>query len=627
MSLRFRARLSCIAVGSALSLAAITAQARDFSGVYVFGDSLSDAGAFTNLVGALGVPSANRFTTNPGSIWAETLAATYGRTAATAYAVNPLTGMFGQVAAGTNFAVGGARTNAQPGVFPASEGIAANIPPVSSQVSTLLARGALDGQALYAVWAGANDVFTQMGMVGAVGASAVPTAMAALTTAATDLTAQISRLKSAGAKNIVVIGVPDIGATPFAVSGGAAQVGLATMLTSTYNTALAQSLNGSGVLYFDGPKLFQAILANPAAYGITNTAIPACGASSSLGCTAAANGALFADGVHPSTLGHQIVADWVRATLEGTGRAGLLAALPIGRSGAQWRSVDGRMREFQNFGSKGGGVFVSLDRAPGGIDATATSSSASGHSSGLTVGYERALGQQWLIGAALGYEEAPFDLGNNAGRIKYDEWNLTAFASFKSGPWYVNGLASHGRLDYTSSRNFNLGPLAVAESGDTKGRQNGFRLQAGYLMNAGAVLHGPLAGVDWERVTVDGYSEKSGSASALSFGQQERKALRSRVGYQVAGEDQWGGMRARPYAQFSYEYQHKKDERDTLVGFAGSSMMAVPTSNRTGGYGVLAVGTSLRVSKDIDLGVGLMGTLGQPGGRNSALQVTLNMPL
>jgi outer membrane lipase/esterase len=614
-------------IGATIALLAGPTLAREFSAVYVFGDSLSDSGAYTPVVTALGVPTANRFTTNPGQTWAETLAAAYGRSAATAYAVNPANGSFATIATGSNFAVGGARVNAQPGVFPANPAIAANIPTVSTQVTAMVARGTLDRAALYTVWAGANDIFTQLSAVAAGGASAVPAATTALTTAATGLAAQVARLKAAGAKNIVVIGVPDIGATPFAAAGGPAQVALASQLTTGYNTALAQSLSGSGVLYLDGAQLMKSIAANPAAYGISNTTIPACGAASSLGCTASANGALFADGVHPTALGHQLIADWVRAALEGTGRAGLLAALPLGRSGAQWRAVDERLREFQNFGGAGSGAFASLDRASAGIDATANTAAASGHANALTVGYQRALNAQLLVGAALGYEDAPFDLGANAGHIKYKEWNLTAFAAYKTGPWYVNGLASAGRLDYGSTRNVVLGPLLTTASGDTKGRHTGLRLQAGYLMTSGTLVHGPLVGIDAERVTVDAYGETGGGVAALRYGEQTRESLRTRLGYQLAGDSQWNGMRARPYAQLSYDYQHRKDERDMQVGAGGTSMMAVTTANRTGGYGTLAIGATLRVARDVDLGLGLSGTLGQSGARNSALQVTLGMPL
>ena len=58
-------------------------QAQKFSQVIVFGDSLSDAGYYRPVLGAAGVPASllpilGRFTTAPGPVWAELVAAYYG---------------------------------------------------------------------------------------------------------------------------------------------------------------------------------------------------------------------------------------------------------------------------------------------------------------------------------------------------------------------------------------------------------------------------------------------------------------------------------------------------------------------------------------------------------------------
>ena len=52
------------------------AQAQQFSGVVVFGDSLSDAGYYRPFLASLGLPPAvvatlGRFTTNPGPVFSE----------------------------------------------------------------------------------------------------------------------------------------------------------------------------------------------------------------------------------------------------------------------------------------------------------------------------------------------------------------------------------------------------------------------------------------------------------------------------------------------------------------------------------------------------------------------------
>ena len=615
---RNRFTLKPSAVFAGLMLGALAnASANEYSNLFVFGDSLSDAGVYAPLVG----PS-SRFTTNPGTVWVENLGALYGHPVSTAYAAS-LTG-FVLNSTGNDFAIGGARVNATPGVLngPLAP-MAAILPPVSAQVSGFLARGPVDSNALYSVWAGANDVFTQMGVVGAGGS--IAGAQAATVTAASDLVAQISRLQSAGARNLLVINVPDIGATPFGVSGGAAQSALATGLVTAYNATLASGLAGKDVLYFDGVKLFSSILSNPTAYGFTNTRIPACGAASALGCApgAAALGALFADGVHPSSAAHQVISDWVYSTLEASGRIGQLSMVPLGRSGSQSRAMDSRMQEFQNFGYQGQGFFVTGDYSSAKRDANSSVSSSEGNGSNLLLGYEKAYSDSLFGGLTLSYGRTPFDLGNGVGTVKYDEWALSAFASHKSGNFYANALANYSWLDFESTRSLALGPFSASEHGDTGGRQFGVKGQVGYNLGNGKVVHGPLAALAWERVKVDGFSEKSGSITAMTFGEQIRESLRSRLGWQMASDDTWAGVHVRPYAQLTYDYEHSSYR----AGSVGStSAMTTQNANRTGGYGTLLGGINADISKTMRLGVGASTSIGQPGARNSSISVTLSAP-
>jgi len=76
--------------------------AAQFSGVYFFGDSLSDAGTFKPVL----PPGTGKFTTNPGPVWVEVFAQRYGFTATPANQ------------GGTDYAEGGARVALLPGVPP-----------------------------------------------------------------------------------------------------------------------------------------------------------------------------------------------------------------------------------------------------------------------------------------------------------------------------------------------------------------------------------------------------------------------------------------------------------------------------------------------------------------------------
>ncbi|MDP3637942.1 MAG: autotransporter domain-containing protein, partial [Azonexus sp.] len=400
-----------------------------------------------------------------------------------AYAAQPSTSplIFSPIDSGNNFATGSARINLVTTTSPD----AALIPPVSTQVTHMLARGPLDPNALYAISGGHNDVFAQL----SAGSNAA--AVAGIVTAANDLTAQITRLQSAGARHLIVVGIMDMTKTPIAsMPGNVPDPLLLGNLVSSFNAVLESGLAGKNLLYFNTGKMLDTVIANPAAYGFTNVTDAA--TSSSLGHApdpGKETAYLFADIRHPSAQFHKIMSEWIYSSLEGASRVGTMSLVPLGRSGAQWRSIDGRFNQFQNFGYKGQGFFVTGDYASSQKDAYAGAPSVDGFGSSLIMGYEKAFGDQLFAGVTLGYGNAPFDLGNNQGTVKYNEWALSAFASQKFGAFYVNGLATYSWLDYESKRNIALGPLNTSEQGDTRGDQFGVKGQIGYNFTLGNIIH------------------------------------------------------------------------------------------------------------------------------------------
>ena len=195
-----RFRLSMAATAVALTLAAGNASAQ-FSNIFFVGDSLTDSGTYKPIL----PPGTGLFTTNPGPVWSQVLAQRYGLTAIPANQ------------GGTNYAQGGARVTGLPGVPAAPPTGTAT--PIAAQVSQLLASGPLDGNALYAVWGGANDIFFQLGALQA-GLITPAQLQANIGTAAGDLVRQMAILQAAGAQNIIVVNLPDVGRSPFGVASG-----------------------------------------------------------------------------------------------------------------------------------------------------------------------------------------------------------------------------------------------------------------------------------------------------------------------------------------------------------------------------------------------------------------------
>lgn len=317
--------------------------------VVMFGDSLSDVGTYQ--VGVIAQVGGGKFTTNPGPIWAETLGVLL-RARVTPYRQG--FGGVSQVLGGTGFAMGGARVSQQPGIGcnPDATGActAALTIPVAQQVSEYLdANGdRFSRDQMVFLLAGANDIFFQLGVFQAKVTGGMPVeqaqaeALAAVQQAALELAGQVRRIMGKGATRVVVLNLPELSETPFGKSPEAAPVRpLIAGMVQLFNGALAAWLQGTGATLLDFHAEFMRVIENPYAFLVREINVPACDAAkiaaitngleqsgSSLFCsrqTLLQNGAaisyLFADSVHPTTLGHLIV---TRFVLVGVWKQGLL---------------------------------------------------------------------------------------------------------------------------------------------------------------------------------------------------------------------------------------------------------------------------------------------------------------
>jgi phospholipase/lecithinase/hemolysin len=300
-----------------------------FSAQVSFGDSLSDVGTYK--VGAVAAAGGGEFTINgAGKNWTELMAAQLGLPPPCAAE----TGLSGTLAVSavfnttcTGYAQGGARVTSQPGIGNAALGGVFLTVPVATQIANHLATlpgGKFSGHEIVFVLAGANDVFYQLGAVGA-GLPAA-SAVAYVGQAASDLVNDINTMtNTSGAKYVTVVNVPDINTTPYAATLSAPVQGLLSTMVTTFNGQLQSGLAGNpNVLLVDAYSVSHDQSVNPAPYGLTNVTTPACNLAnppnflgSSLVCntTNLIPGVVdhyqFADTVHPTPFGYLLLARYV----------------------------------------------------------------------------------------------------------------------------------------------------------------------------------------------------------------------------------------------------------------------------------------------------------------------------
>ncbi len=294
----------------------ISAEASSFTRINVFGDSLVETGNLFNLTGLPPSPPYFEGRFSNEEIWVDILAETYD--------LNPiLASELGTIipTEGVNFAFSGATTGLT--------NIGGNaLPGLQQQIEAfrdLTAIAPADVDALNIIWAGANDYFQALpSSDGAI----VP--LAEVPEQATEnLASAVESLYEVGARNFLVVNLPDLGETPFTDSLNQFFPGIASQLntlTGIHNSLLDRQLDNLSLLpeieltTLDANSLFRSIITEPSQFGFSNIN------NSCLlnfqsgfmfdGVCENPNEFVFWDDIHPTSATNQLIAQLAKNTLQ-----------------------------------------------------------------------------------------------------------------------------------------------------------------------------------------------------------------------------------------------------------------------------------------------------------------------
>ncbi len=568
-----------LAICSISTAAAATAQVPEFTNVFSFGDSLSDAG---NVAALNGLPPGNSFTTNPDPVSVQLIANAFG------FNQTNISPFVPGSASGTNYAYGGACVRPNTATFTC--GLSPGSFSLTTQLNGYLTAngGHADSGALYTVWGGANDIFTYAGLAQAHVITQAQAAGGTVTSALTE-GALIDTLHNAGAGNIIVFNLPDIGRTP-EFNGTAGQPGI-TNLSLIFNGQLNAGLGGkTGIIPVDTFGLFNEIIANPTAYGFTNTTTPACvnapgvpGPPNSVACGPAGSGApytyapgtnntfVFADGVHPTGGAHAVLAQYVLAEIQAPGFVSMLAEAPLHVYETHTRALGDQVQADMARTREDGSLrtFASVDFSHQRYDATSTSPNTSIRGGTLTTGGDYYVNHAVSVGLAtsIGYEDASFGGG---GGFRNTEPLFSAYGVWRMPNAYISAVASVGQLNFNSvERSIRLGTATRIESGDTSGSHTGFELAGGYFFHWGDIKSGPFASIATQHVRVGSYTETTNDSSSMTFGRQSRNSTIAKIGWQLAGDSKLFDSDLHPFARISYEHESEDNVRNVTAGLVG----------------------------------------------------------
>lgn len=521
-------RLSLMTCSLALAIAYTPdAVSAPYSSLYVFGDSLSDAGQnlrpdgspvrYTNQVGP-------HF--RPGEAFGPVAPMLLGqRLNIDAAALGP-SRQNGQPALGHNDALGGLRSDE---ILQRITGT-----PDNTGAPGYLSNGRrADPHAMYYLTAGGNDfiqgkVLTQAHARGA----------------ADNLVASVAALENAGARYIMVWMLPDLGMTPTTYPLGLGR--FVSPLSAAFNTHLLAGLGAvdAQIVPLNIPGLFAEALATPEQFGLVpgDAAVATCfngelcNENPRYGINSATpdpSKLLFNDGAHPTTAGHQLVADYAASLLAAPWEVTLLPEM----ADASLRAHQGQLRNqwqtpWQSVGSWQ--VLLAANDQSLRHDLQATSAQAKGRGQHVLLGTSYRPSEHWRLGVANGFEHQRLDTGGAGSHYRMDNYLLSAFSQYRGQHLWSDLTLTGGISRFDSKRSFALGVQKRTEKGTTQGSAFAVGGRLGFdLARADSAWHlSPFVSAHYGRTTVQGYREADDRVTALTFADQQRNSRRLGAGLQ-----------------------------------------------------------------------------------------------
>lgn len=518
----------------ALGVSTVLAQTRTFTSQYTFGDSLSDSGNLFALTNRTQPPAPyfnGRFSNGP--VFTELL----GNPIAPAATVSAQRGNL-------NFAFGGA--NAGPGGAP--------IPNLTQQIGMYRLQGLPARPTdVFTVLAGPND------MIAVLGAPTTPGNPASLDAAGANVAQAVATgvqtLMGLGAKNIVVGGLPNLGATPRALAtggpgGAGATFGLRA--TNAFNhelrsrlQALAAGAPDVNLVFLDLQGIMSRIVSDFEAAGFTNAtsfylAPPAQG-----GGSGDPNGYIFWDDIHPTARTHALLAAIVVEELNpepvlGFGTTIGSAALAlrgvaanaldtrVAQVAAPKRAV-GRTDVYASF-QYGDGVRLADDWRPKfGFDAQV-----------VTAGADWRAADGFTLGAALQAGRLDADVRGGRGDFKMEDVSGWVYGIWHGGPVSLTLDGGYGALDVKDiARATSFAGLRT--TGKTSGEHWGGGIKVAWAIDGGGFEARPWLAVRTDRVELDAYTERDVPSLNLAFEAQEAKSNTGGLGLDLTTQGKFGG--------------------------------------------------------------------------------------
>jgi outer membrane lipase/esterase len=240
----------------------------------------------------------------------------------------------------------------------------------------------------------------------------------------------------------------------------------------------------------------------------------------------------------------------------------------------------------------------------------------------IVVGGEWKADEHVYLGGAIGYSNANAEYGflRGEGETDLDSVNIGVYGSLAYPNWFADLALAYSINSYDLNRTGFVSPFGVAIPLDTSAEADGDSFAAdfrtGYLFRSGGFGIGPIAGLSYTHVTVDGYTESGDSLLSMRVEDQELDSLIGSIGLQVRYRS--GGIE--PYVAVTVEQEFMDGASyDFALTSASLVVNSVDVGQDDEPFGRVRAGINARLSDQLVGSIDGNATFGRETGDDYAI--------
>jgi outer membrane autotransporter protein len=224
---------------------------------------------------------------------------------------------------------------------------------------------------------------------------------------------------------------------------------------------------------------------------------------------------------------------------------------------------------------------------------------------GTSGGFDYRLSPEMLVGLAVGYSHDSADVGGPGASGNVDAIQLACYGGYVNGLWHLDGIFSYGFLQTDTKRFINVGSIHQEADGSYDGGVLSLSTEGGYVFGTGPVTIEPTLGLNYARVSQDGFNETGHASDGHNYGLNvhsvEMNSLRTVLGVRLAAQfGEKDDVQFIPELRAGWEHEFLDQTADVNARFVGGSGDFIVRGVELGAdSGVVGAGLTVSFNKAI----------------------------